>query len=537
VSQVCQVNGVDLMSSPYKVMDGWEMPEARLNAFGRSAQLAGAYPYESHYDDAPWLLPVLVSYTTSTLRDTYIDALTAAFTTPNAEILFGEKVAQKGFIIDADCAGNVEIDSTSCLVTFSGTRKPAWETTSSSFSGTVTNGWGTLSLGTPGGEIAAKMSLTLTCAAASTLFAAGVKPAPTDDFDPIDDYSGQSVAGAFGGEFSADASLSGTAAALGTAPTVKVAPNRGQSLAIARVRHTATAAASTRFQVGSAIGSSTRWQASTAATVANNTEVAVLGSVRVPSYELPTGTAEYGAAATDWNQTTHDSTASNGSWYYTFTVNGDRLHSFTLYASGTIVADDLFIFDGQGTDGTVLWSTGPRSLTEGAATYVCDIPVTDGQSLTLGNVRGFRYKNTSANAGFFCDGEVASVLTSDLYLVTTTQDKLSFDASTPVQATCSESSKYGAIDVLARVPLDWGGFAVKGSFGSGTGVTYSPDLHAFYPCDSNGAASGVALSPTQAPTPELACVAGVANTLVVATGAVANVTVSGTITERRIHRG
>lgn len=548
-----QAGSLDLQSGPYRIIGTPDFPDARLNDFGRAAQKAGAYPCEAHYDFPPWQFAVGITDPTRALVDALANALR-----PGARLLLGGETGTGTAVLETiECGPDDESPGYS-VYTFSGTRRPGWEVGSWAVTGTIADGWGTLSLGTLGGTLAARIDLALTCAASSTLFAAGVMPDPGEAFDPIDDYSGTTVAGAFGGEFSANTNLSATPAALGSAPGIDVAANAGTPVAVARVRHTANACT---YQATSAIALRSALTPPVRASVENGTETLVLGTVNVPAFPVPVGTSEsaYTAPATDWNQTAEDTTLTDETPYtdeYAFTVTRDRLDSITLkfgeeWTPGA--AEALQLYRGAGTEeADLLWVwTGPVSA--GVRTFSVGVPVTSGETLTLklgmggtpAMLRGrayyfepipVRFKNVQVNAGYFCDSSGALVSNADLYLVTKTSTRISFAASTPVRASSLESGKTAGIDVLARIPAVMGApLCVSGSFGSGTGVKYDSALGRTFPCDATGV-TGIALSPSYAGSGLLAA-AGVPNTLVVATGAVADVTFTGTVTELRLHRG
>lgn len=549
MTQAIQVGALAL-SGDYTILgDSFapNFPDAQLNDFGKSAQLAGAHKYEAHYSDPSWELSVLIGEPTRDL----IDDLMSAFS-PGAAILWTEPTGSSTTYIRTVESLPIHNADGSVIITFSGTRSPAWETTTSTGSGTITAGSGTLSLGTPGGQLAAKMSLKLTCAAASKLIGCGVRPDPAASYDPVDDYSGAADAAAYGGAWSADASLSGTAAAVGTAPTISVSDNRGSHVVCARVKTNAVTPSATKFRARSGIGSAFVDEPYVAATAA--TCGLMLGTLQVPSYVLPDGTSgsRYAAQSTTFSQTAEDGTSTASEAYIVLpAATQERLHSIDIKP----VAGSANLYVYRCSNATTIPPAsaiaGPFPITgDGSVqTITMQADTTPGTYYALyfsGNLT-WRTKTGNPSASITLYGSytqagdgtitLTGASTVDPYIVVREQSLISFDATTPVQATCSESSKTGTIDHLVRLPADNGGFTAAGTFGSGTGVYYDGDTRIVYPADGTGV-TGVSLMATVTPFgTELAPIPNVANTLVVFCDAVDNITASWTITERRINRG
>lgn len=538
--------GVDLLTAPRTIMD-FDLPPARLNDFGRAAQLAGANPYEGHYDDAAFTIQVKVE--PCTRAD--VETLVAGFR-PGAGLSWTDTTGSgTSYVRTAEVAAD-EDHGTFRLVTMSGTRSAAWETATQTFSGTVTGGWGTYDLPSVGGELAAKMSLTLTCASAWTLAACGLKADPATGYDPTD------------AAITAQALTQNADTAIGTAATFDVAANRGQHMVVAKSTHTATASA-LKYQVGSDILTNTVWEPRVAAAASPMT--AALGMVKVPSYDLPPNTA--GAAykaATGISQTTTGAVVTtplnsgNRLVYQTFTLSARRrVASVSVKVTNAAATDKqvsitIRSLSGGGTPNTtgvggfpggavmappgtsVVTAIFPTDIVRDAGEYsfVASAPsdVTFWRDAAAPYAGGVGGHMTSAGVFTAGDGTDATI---DWYFTVALQEELTFNAATPVRARCTETGKTATVDALARIPADDGWFVVTGSFGAGTGVYVDPGLQTIYPVGSAGV-TGIALTATTTMPVLPQPIPNVANRLVIA-GGTGNVTVSGTITERRINRG
>ncbi len=549
---VFQTAALDLLSAPYDV-ESWDFPEAAITEIGRAAQYAGAIPHRLHYDDAPFNFTVIVTGSTisASIADLHenLRAGTRFMFSESTEVLTGRIVSI------APTA--TEHFSTYSRVAFVGSRSPEWEGASLDLGTlTVTNGWGTVDAPTVGGELAAKVQLYAT--GAGTMAGGlhlGIRPNPGASYSPLDDYSGVTDATAIGGAWSAaSASLTTTPADIASAPPLDIADNRGQHLVVARLKHTASATATSYHAASTALGHSVT-QPPVAATTASAAVVA-LGSVSVPCTSVPVGVgtaAPFGAAATDISQTTYDTTLTTPTGYkhtYLFDVDGDRLHSLTvrLPSAGRCLLNLNRMVDAT-TRGVNIGAMTVSRESAGTVTWVVDVDTTSGEQLCLtmqsnmANGIGLQYRAAEVNAeGNFYridDGTTAltaSAITGDLYLVTKVQNRISLAASTPVQATCTEAAKTASIDALVRIPTDFCAISVPGSIAANTGWMYDPDTRGVYPCDNSPALTGAALAATRLGMPDLGLAPGVVNRIVVAAGAKTNVTITGTATELYLRR-
>lgn len=183
--RIAAIDGFDLRQAPYAVGGREYAPDlspAKLTESGAAAQAAGSHPHESHYDDAPWMLHILVSNPS----DSLIDGLVTRFK-HGAVLTWKESVATlNATIVSAGLDAVRYIKDNIAVVTLSGTRKPAWVGLSDvTATGTITP-WGHFDVGAPAGELSAPCSLKLTgLSSFEGAIAAGVKPSPLTGYTPV----------------------------------------------------------------------------------------------------------------------------------------------------------------------------------------------------------------------------------------------------------------------------------------------------------------------------------------------------------------
>lgn len=159
------------------------------------------------------------------------------------------------------------------------------------------------------GEVPALTRATITFAQAVTAIFVGLRSAPSAAVLAllallVQDYSGTANTSTNGG-VAQSASLTTNPATIGSPPTVDVSVFRGLYLVVARVLHSAAAAASTLYNAISSVAASgmsgtaseTTDQIAASVTGATNLEVAALGLMAVPAGAVPDADTSAGYAA------------------------------------------------------------------------------------------------------------------------------------------------------------------------------------------------------------------------------------------------
>lgn len=376
-----------------------------------------------------------------------------------------------------------------------------------------------------GGDVDAILTATVLPAQATSMIALGVFPDVGEDFDPIDDYSGTTDAAAYGGAKATSGSLTTTFAAIGSAPTIPTAGNRGTHVAQVRIANTAAAAGSAKYRTysttnGSAIVDSTSVSGPIVAAAVKSGdgfEVATLGLVDIPCAQMPDVKTEsgFGAPALDvvsqlagssYTSAISRAAAETQAWVpeYSMLVTGMRFH--IKNAATVPISIGLFIQDraygyNPPTTYASLRVDAPAS-SDGLLEYVLDdyFVVNKGQQYFLnvvGNVGNVTVKYASGSNPFAKGQRYRSVIGAQGWAVTSyPNDDLifevdgmlafGFDSTLPVLASCSESTKTASLDVLTRIPVDGGAFVCTSPFSAGLGVRFAGDTRRAYHADADG---------------------------------------------------
>lgn len=565
MSHTCALDTLDLGSGLNGItLETADLPSAKLTDFGRSAQRAGARPVEAHYAEAPYLL-------TLALRDADVDSLIADVTDAahvGARLTFGVTTVRWCPVTSAEVEVVDKDDGWAKLSVF-GFRAPAWRggpETVVAYTGTVTGGWGwvDIDLSTLAGDMGAEVSMRATCASASTMIAVGVVPSPGANHDPLDDYSGVADGTAVGGAWSAaSGSLTATYQDVASAPSVDVEANRGESLVVARLKHTAVTPGNVRYLIANTAPGGTSLTPPVAATAATNTaEAVVFGVLRLPAFETPGLNAiNTSGSVRTWNGTPETPYGvprqADGKVRFaqTFTapatgdVTGIRVDnasdcdiiSAKIYATSagvpTTVVGDLSAAGNLNAQSGFLRARTPVHVTSGTV-YAVVLVASDGVKYLA--TMAIRTSPTSAysggqafvrNAGDTAwvqgDGTNANTdWTLTVEFVTTKS------TTNTVQASCSESTKTASLDALVRIPASCYLLA-RGTFGAGAGAVYDPGTRAAYLGDANGITGAMLSHVSQG----LALWPRTVNRVVTACSAVANVTVAGTATPLFVDAG
>jgi hypothetical protein len=271
--------------------DTWSFPDATPNAFGTSAQLSGAGRYESHYNDAPWQFVQVFSAADRAQLDAFMAALV-----PGADITLEEDTGSASSrIVSVDSTLVNTTGFTSVMV--SGTRRPAWRGESQTFSLSAAFGGGAqVTLPTIGGTLGASMDIAVMHTTSGTFSALGIKHAPISGYDPVDSS----------GSWTANVALSATPATIHAGNDIDVAANRGKSVLVANLKHTATVASTLKWRAKSTILTAASQGRPTSSAVANTSELINLGEVTIPAAPLPDGSGGivYGADTAGATNTT-----------------------------------------------------------------------------------------------------------------------------------------------------------------------------------------------------------------------------------------
>lgn len=543
--------GLDLDSDPYRLLgDAFapKLPDARLNDFGRSAQMAGAPKFEAHYDEPPWEISVGVD---SPDRAS-IDALTNAFA-PGAVLTWGDETGVATTrITTVECAEHESWQGWTVL-TFSGTRRPAWDTISYPFSGTVAWDDPVLVLPEVGGELCAKMSLLVIASSSVKTLSAAIKSAPASGYTVLDDYSGVAESPTIGGERTGTAHTSGPNffSFPQLAPTIDSRDNSGSHHLLARVWSDAPAG-SISFRAGNAAGGVTRWEPPVRLPVSGTWRVLPLASVDMPVVAFPAltmpstgepivqheGEAKAFPSASVWQTVTFAEAALLTSISFKVTNPTASTATFSAQiqrASGDAPGEAWYSFWEQevlaGQTAVLIWALNtPAPIAMGTALA---IRCTGSAGVQFWRTADDVYPGGRGGYGTETPGD-GTDSTIDLWFEVGRAALSFFDASNPVQFQASQSGST-RLDAVCRVPADHGGFVVTSD--GMDGAVLDPDLRAVYPTDDTGAVVGGSLAGTMTPLgTELAPAPGVENRLVV-WGDAESYEVSGLITERRIHRG
>lgn len=531
--------GTDLLAAPFTIMD-FELPSARKNADGIADELAGSAEYERHFDDAPWSIQVKIEPVT----DTSVSALCSAFRAGNMLAWDGGTSTITSAEVTAD-----EDHGTMRLLTFGGTRRPAWRDAPYPFTLTIPGGVGMAALPTVPGTIAASMDIIVTSATTATMSALGIKHAPLSGYYPFDSP----------GAWSANVPLSAVPATIWQDGPRDVASNRGLHYGIAHVQHNSTILGAVKWRLASTLLTASGQDRPVASGVksVNGTvgaeETICIGKVSIPAAPTPAGqtanSSAYTANAVGINQTIHNATLPNGWNAWAMTCSRDRLHAITirsakdnfdgiirvyrLNAAGTMLTECLL--DRNFGDGT-----------EHDWTFVVDAPTTPTEQVVVATYGLIRYRNVETTAVVWFSALSAppvygvtvtpSGFVGDPYLYTTEQSAIVLTAKTPVTATSTQACN-AAFEWLTRIPADSGAAIVSGSlvggqFAAGYGWAYDASTRAFYPSSGSGI-TGTAITPLV--EGELSPLPG-ENTLVVHCNG-GTVTINGIITPQRITRG
>lgn len=189
IERAALIDDFDLRRAPYAIAGrdlAPEFPPPTLTPSGIAAQAAGIPPHESHFDDAPWQLTVLVSNPT----DASISDLVSRFR-PGAVLTWRESIATlQARLVSASLDSVRYVRDRMAAVTLSGTRRAAWEAPERVVLTGEVAGWGVLDVPSPKGEISAPCSLRLmnfrsSGQSWSGLIAAGIKVNPPTGYEPL----------------------------------------------------------------------------------------------------------------------------------------------------------------------------------------------------------------------------------------------------------------------------------------------------------------------------------------------------------------
>jgi hypothetical protein len=540
------IGGIDLMTSPYSVKS-YDFPESRLTAHGASQQLAGVLPLEEHYGDAPWEVVLIVDGIDTDDVDSLFDDIY-----PGVDIIISEGDGQSSSTVrSVQLAGREVFREDFQLVTLSGSRAPAWRGADTVFSVTIAGGWGTAELPEVDGSLGAPISLTAITDEPDTLLALGVCPKGTADQD-LYEAAGSAV------------TLSGTSADLKAAfDDLDVEENRGSYYIVAQLANTATAANKIAYTARSTITSQSVYEPPVANVAFGATETLNLGRVSIPSYHLPMevqdgftlGAATYvntytGGTATSLNTDT--------AVWQSFTLAARSYVSavhFAYTSSGLLTAESLYAgiyaTSGGKPSGTALIISSslvngrPSGATSAAFSFGIDlaagtyafktftvgvkvVPEVDYIFVTGSSYSGGQFGVGSQTYDEYHGGTNTADLSAQVYY----SPIISFDAQTPVAATCSESSKTATLANMCRLPADYGAVIASGTFADNTGFALRPE--GVFPATADGT-SGTALNPIR--SGPFVAKPNTVNLLVGANNALGDWTITGTITPQSITRG
>jgi len=555
---LANAGGLDLLAAPLTIMD-FDLPSARKNADGLADELAGKPEYERHYDDAPWSIQVKVEPVT----DASISALCSAFRAGNMLSWNGISTRLVSGEVTAD-----EDHGTMRLITFGGTRRPAWRDAPVPFTATVANGSGTVAVPTVGGTLAASMDVRVTSAGPATMLALGIKHAPTAAYDPFDTN----------GVYEPAVAMTAAPKTLWAGQPIDASANRGQHLGVMLVRHTASVLGAVKYRMQSTIIGGATWQDKpTASTVVSPNTVAVeetlcIGKVSVPAAPLPYGFSSVvygdeaigvtGPDATNGSMVaigraigqTYTNPGGQHNTGFGFLARNDNAYPHTLVASiwpanngvtpdagrlspwvsVTVVIPPMFNGSLRATWAVDLPLPGPvgivvEELDCANSTVLIQLGPTPP---TWPGGAGFTFEAaTGWVAGY--EEQNGNTMPFDLCFTSFYQPIIDFSSETPVTVMCSQAGKSVEFNHLTRIPADIGAAIVPRAYAYDGGWYYSSETRAFYPSSRLVRVTGTAITPLV--EGELVLPPG-ENTLVIH-GDEGAVTVDLWITEQRITRG
>jgi len=505
-----------------RYVESWDFPDARLNAFGASAQSAGASRYESHYDDASWQFTQVFT-AGSTRAD--IDAFTAALTA-GAMVALGEDTGTASTrLVSVDSTITSTTGFTRVLV--SGTRRPAWRDAPYPFSLAVAGGMGTAAAPKVGGSIAAELNIDVFSTGNTAMLALGIKHAPKAGYSPhigtIDTWAGA-------------VSLSATPATLFAGAALDVAAHRGSHIGVLLARHDSSSG-TVKYRLGSTFaGASAPCSYPVTSNVIGTAagEMLTIGEVSIPAATLPFASdgVVYGAQVNDVRQDSVGNVLFTGQNVQTFKPGITGLLT-ALQLHGTTLGNEMeaYVFRGDTHIGVYSTHTGQADTWIGLNSANPPV-VTAGETLRLVPTV-FWALTYYAGGSTYTAGELNANPAWDLAFRTYIRPARQFTAATPVTATCSVAGKTAATCTLSLIPTDAGCIIAAGTFTDVAGWRYDAATRAVYPLDTLGV-SGPALT-SVVREGEMALPVG-DNTFVVR-GYINDITLTGTITEQRITRG
>jgi hypothetical protein len=376
-------------------------------------------------------------------------------------------------------------------------------------------------------DIPARTSLRAFWAQAVTSAFVGLKPDPGASYVHLDDYGATADANAVGGYKLTATNLSGTWAALGTAPDLSTADNRGRHLAFLRASNTGTVAGAVKYRSGSSVtgasiaATTTVYGSQVDSTVANagGYGVANLGEVQIPAGSVPdvqTGSG-YSAEAAVVAQTTGASLFSGSSmdtmdrFGRTFATTSEHITRITpkiKNVSGVAQSTIMNIYEFSTTIGALVASSSVllSSSLDGTQDYPFDIVLPTGDYawaiLATDGTLEYYFDDDATDHGMVVYGTytdmegphtgwVYNTFQGNPYFTVYGQTSLAFVSKTPAQAMTDETSKTATIDALIRGPLDAGAIlwqpSAASTAGQGIYVDNMPRMSSnVYLCDTDG---------------------------------------------------
>jgi hypothetical protein len=367
------------------------------------------------------------------------------------------------------------------------------------------------------GEVDALVRMRLIMADAGTLAAVGVKPAPASGYDYLDDYSGVADSNAHGGEKVASSALTGTLAAIGTAPNIDTNANRGRHLVIARLDNNATSQATVTYRAvqrttGNAIAVSTDVAEQAVTSPDTNLVGVELGDVMIPSGQVPDTSSDvlYGPPAVTDEQTTENADTAMGYAGQSVTLTEGEILAAVTLKTGTLTAVGpalirICAFD---TDHAV-WATMYASAladtdifasnTEYSWTFNWTVPASGTYVIYVEpNTAALDTKWRRNTAGGYAGGDELDasgyvVSGDDLYFKVYCKSPVVFNSNTIIQAADSAvASKVAYLDYVQRVPVDYAAIVYRlGSYSAAPMLYWDGDTDTPYIADADGIGAAV----------------------------------------------
>jgi hypothetical protein len=344
----------------------------------------------------------------------------------------------------------------------------------------------TFDIPAPKGTAQAELSIRIAPDQASAAIAASVWPDPSEDFAPIDDYSGSSDVTCYGGAKRASAELTAALAVVGTAPEIDVNANRDAHVVQARVSNSGTAAAACSFAVRSGVDGSGMTSVTehdenpvaSALATGEGFEVVTLGVPDVPTAEVPGDYISSGYAeptvAIQGPEATGTYALSSTEHSQTFYWPGGYMEKFMVKLAGSGSVRMRLLTAGGGVLDTIsssvtttanFYSLIQRVLAAG--TYKIGLTETSG-AITVQYASGGGYTGGAWDAG------------GDLEFQVYERAVLGFGAYTKLLAASSESGKYCYLDYLVRFPTKNGFLLAVAAFAAEEGLYYDGENRMTY---------------------------------------------------------